>query len=83
MKNLKDLKIALVHDFLVNYGGAERVLETLSEMFPEAPIFTLLYDKEKMGDKFQGRDIRTSFLQSFPRFLRSRYRWLLPLLPMA
>lgn len=79
----KNTKIALVHDFLVQYGGAERVLEVLSEMFPEAPIYTLLIDKEKMRGKFMNKEIRTSFLQKFPRFLRKRYRWLLPLFPTA
>lgn len=74
----KNLKIAIVHDFLVQYGGAERVLEVLCEMFPEAPIYTLLYNKEKMRGKFGGKDIRTSYLQKFPKFLRKRYRWLLP-----
>lgn len=74
----KNFKIAIVHDFLVQYGGAERVLEVLSEMFPGAPIYTLLYDKEKIGDKFAKREIRTSYLQKFPKFLKKRYRWLLP-----
>lgn len=76
-------KIALVHDFLTQFGGAERVLEVMSEMFPEAPIYTLLYDKEKMRGKFEDKDIRTSFLQKFPRFLRKRPGWLLPFLPTA
>ena len=79
----KNLKVALVHDFLVDFGGAERVLEVLCEMFPEAPIYTLLYDKEKVCGKFEGRDIHTSFLQKFPRFLRRRKQWLLPLMPVA
>ncbi len=79
----QDLKVAIVHDFLVQYGGAERVLEVLSEMFPEAPIYTLLYDKEKMGDRFVKREIRTSYLQKFPKFLRKRYRWLLPFFMIA
>ena len=79
-----DLKVALVHDFLVNWGGAEKVLETLCEMFPEAPIYTLLYDKEKMSEKFAGRRIKTSFLQKFPKILRTRFRrYLLPLMPVA
>jgi len=80
---MKDKKIALVHDFLVNYGGAERVLSVLAEMFPEAPIYTLLYDKEKMDGRFSGREIRTSFLQKFPKFLRRNYKWLLPFFPTA
>lgn len=78
-----DLKIALIHDFLVQYGGAERVLEALAEMFPDAPIYTLLYNPEKMRGKFQGKEIHTSFLQKFPKFLRKRYKLLLPLMPTA
>lgn len=83
MKQSNHLKIALVHDFLVNFGGAERVLLALAEMFPEAPIYTLLYDKQILGERLVGRDIRTSYLQKFPRFLRRRYKWLLPFLPSA
>ncbi len=79
----KELKVALVHDFLNQYGGAERVLEVLAEMFPEAPIYTLLYDQEKMGTKFKGRQIRTSYLQKFPGFLRRNPKWLLPFFPVA
>ncbi|MFH2018878.1 MAG: glycosyltransferase, partial [bacterium] len=81
--NIKDKKIAIVHDFFLYYGGAEKVLEALAEMFPEAPIYTLVYDKEKMRGKFEGREIRTSFLQKFPRFLRRNRQWLLPFLPTA
>lgn len=79
----QDLKVALVHDFLNQWGGAERVLEALQEMFPEAPIFTLLYDPAKMRGKFEGADVRTSFLQKFPKFLKKRHKWLLPFLPTA
>lgn len=77
------LKVAIVHDFLVQYGGAERVLEVISEMFPEAPIYTLLYDGEKMKKRFEKRDIRVSYLQKFPKFLRKRYHWLLPFFMVA
>ncbi len=80
---MEGLRIVLVHDFLLYPGGAERVLEVLCEMFPEAPIYTLLYDKEKMRGKFAGREIHTSFLQKFPKFLRKRYKYLLPLMPTA
>lgn len=80
---LKERKIALIHDFLVCSGGAEKVLEVLSGMFPDAPIYTLLYDKDAMHGQFADRDIRPSFLQKFPRFLRKRYRLLLPLFPVA
>lgn len=76
-------KVALVHDFLVDFGGAERVLEDICEIFPDAPIFTLLHDKEKMRGKFEGKVIETSFLQKFPKFLRRRKRYLLPFLMVA
>jgi glycosyltransferase involved in cell wall biosynthesis len=81
--NKKDLKIALVHDFLNQYGGAERVLEVLVEMFPSSPIYTLLYDKEKMRGKFEGREIHASFLQKLPKFIKRRPKWLLPIFPVA
>jgi len=77
------LRVALVHDFLVDLGGAERVLEAMAEMFPEAPIYTLIYDKEKTKGKFSGRDVHTSFLQKFPGFLKRRRKLLLPFLPVA
>ena len=47
------MKVAIIHDFLTQYGGAEKVLEALHEIWPEAPIFTLFYDKKKLGDKFK------------------------------
>ncbi len=79
----KDLKIALVHDFLVNFGGAERVLEVLSEMYPEAPIYTLVYDKERMRGKFKDSVVYASFLQKFPQWMKRKLKWLLPFLPTA
>ena len=83
MKQLKDLKIALVHDFLLYPGGAEKVLKVLSEIFPEAPIYTLLYNPEKMEGLFKGKEIKTSYLQRLPKFFRHHHQWLLPLLPSA
>ena len=71
--------VALVHDFLLYRGGAERVLRALADMFPEAPIYTLLYDCEGMKGMFDDREVRTSFLGAWPEFLRKRHRWLLPL----
>lgn len=81
--NKNNLKVALVHDFLVQYGGAERILEVFCAMFPEAPIYTLLYDRGKMRGKFANKEIVPSFLQKFPKFLRKRYQGLLPLMPTA
>lgn len=63
------MKIALVHDYIKEYGGAERVLTALHEIFPDAPLYTSVYLPEYLGphkDKFKGWDIRTSFLQKIP-----------------
>jgi glycosyltransferase involved in cell wall biosynthesis len=66
------MKVALVHDFLTRFGGAERVLLELAEMFPEAPIYTFLYDEWKMGRWFKKERVQTSFLQKFPSFFLKR-----------
>lgn len=79
----QDLCVALVHDFLNQWGGAERVLAALHEMFPEAPIYTLLHDPAKMRGKFERAEIHTSFLQKFPKFLKRHLKYILPLLPTA
>lgn len=82
-ESLKSLKVALVHDFLDTYGGAERVLGVISEIFPEAPIYTLIYNKEKMRGKFKDREIHTSFLQKFPNWIKKRKKYLVPFMPTA
>lgn len=76
------MKIALVHDYLVQDGGAERVLHAFQEIWPEAPTFALLHDPKAMGSSFRGKDIRTSFLQRVP-FALKRYKWFMPLMPAA
>lgn len=76
------MKIALVHELLTQYGGAERVLDAFLELFPKAPVYTLVYDKEKMGKYYGKYDIRTSFLQNLP-FGIKKYKWYLPLMPKA
>lgn len=77
------MKVALIHDFLVKLGGAERVLQSLADLYPDAPIFTLLYDEEVCGKTFPAARVRPSFLQKAPKFLRKRQRYLLPLMPRA
>jgi len=82
------MKVALVHDYLMQMGGAENVLEAISEIFPEAPIYTLTYDKKKTGAVFGKKDIRTSYLQKFPFISKSLfgiaiYKWLLPFMSHA
>ncbi len=66
---LSKLKIALVHDFLAEWGGAERVAVALHKIFPQAPFYTAFYLPEKLGQHnqyFKGVAIKTSFLQKIP-----------------
>ncbi|MBU1167839.1 glycosyltransferase [Patescibacteria group bacterium] len=76
------MKVALVHDFLNQVGGAEKVLRIFHEMFPKAPVYTISYDKEDTGGVFEDMDIRTSFIQKMP-FGVKRYKWYLSLMPAA
>jgi glycosyltransferase involved in cell wall biosynthesis len=77
------MKIAFVHDFLFRLGGEERVLQALMEMYPEAPVYTLLYDEKKVGSVFPKERVRTSKLQKFPRFLPGVHKFLFPFMPGA
>ena len=60
------MKIALVHDFLAQDGGAERVLKAFCEIYPEAPIYVWFYDPQGVDPFFRQKDIRTSFIQRLP-----------------
>src|SRR5437868_6924727 len=66
---MKNLRVAIVHDYIKEYGGAERVLEALHELYPDAPVFTSVYLPNFLGphqDRFSSWDIRTSWLQKLP-----------------
>lgn len=77
------MKVALVHDDIVQWGGAERVLLALSEIYPDAPIFTSVYDKSNpLLSGFKSKKIITSFLQKIPGW-RNLYKALLPFYPIA
>lgn len=76
------VRIALVHDYLIQDGGAERVLRAFAQIWPEAPIFVLFCDRKRWKKEFPGRDIRTSVLQSWLGVLHY-YRWTLPFMPAA
>lgn len=76
------MRVALIHDHLTQYGGAERVLEALQAIWPDAPTYTLRYDPTVMGQAFEHKIIRTSFLERLP-FARRAFRWFLPLMPLA
>ncbi|MGL5257632.1 MAG: glycosyltransferase, partial [Proteocatella sp.] len=76
------MKVAIVHEWLSVYGGSERVTEIFHEMFPEAPIYCLVYDEENMPERFKSYDIRTTFIQKMP-FAKKKYQNYLPLMPRA
>lgn len=75
------MRIAIVHDYLLRLGGAERVLKSIHEIFPEAPIYTLLYD-DKMKRYLPNADIRPSRLNNLPAMLKKNYKFLFPIFPI-
>jgi len=76
------VKVALVHDWLTGMRGGEKVLERLCLMFPDAPVYTLVWNRGSVSAAIESHPIRTSFLQHLPDAGR-RYRWFLPLFPRA
>jgi len=77
---MSSLRIALVHDWLTGMRGGEKVLETLCEIYPEADIYTLIWNKGSVSEKIEKHKIYTSILQKFP-FSSKRYRYYLPIMP--
>lgn len=73
------MRVAIVHYWLLNMRGGEKVVEALCRLLPEADIFTLFYDPDRVSPIIRAREVRTSFLQP----LRKHYRALLPLMPLA
>lgn len=78
----KNLKVAIVHDWLVAYAGADRVVDQMRRLFPQAVIYTLVYDKDNMPAWFRDYDIRTTWVQKIP-FAAKLYKGMLPLMPRA
>ncbi|WP_175693464.1 glycosyltransferase family 4 protein [Burkholderia ambifaria] len=77
----RPLRVAIVHDWLVTYAGAERVLEQIVACFPDADLFSLV---DFLDDRafVRGKPVTTSFIQKLP-FARTKYRSYLPLMPLA
>ncbi len=73
------MRVAIVHYWLLGMRGGERVVEALCRMFPDADIFTLFYDPERVSAAIRSHKVRSSFLQPARRL----YRSLLPLMPFA
>lgn len=76
------MKVALVHDYLNQMGGAERVVLALHELFPDAPLYTSIYDPQRVDAAFRSIDIRTSFMQKLP-LVKKHHQPFLPLYPFA
>ncbi len=76
------MRVALVHDYLTQYGGAERVLGQFHRIWPDAPVFTALHDPASLPDEWRDWDIRESGLGRIPG-ARRHHRLLAPLYPLA
>ncbi|HMB17558.1 MAG TPA: glycosyltransferase [Candidatus Paceibacterota bacterium] len=74
------MKVAVLHDYLNQYGGAERVLEVILEMFPEADLYTLLYDPEELPADFEDNFEKASALNN--RLVNKNHRLFIPFMPM-
>ena len=75
-------RVALVHDFLLDVRGAERVFRTICDIWPDADVFTAVYDEDATEGRFAHRNVQTSFLQRLRPTART-FRTLLPLYPSA
>jgi glycosyltransferase involved in cell wall biosynthesis len=73
------MRTAIVHYWLLNMRGGERVVEALCRLLPDADVFTLFYDPDRVSETIRGHRVQASFLQP----LRKQYRSLLPLMPLA
>jgi len=82
MKKMKEKKVAIVYDWLDKWGGIERVLLILLEMFPKATLFTSYFDEEKAA-WVKNFSIRTSFIQKLPSFIKKNRLLSLPFYPLA
>ena len=76
------MRVALVHDYLNQMGGAEKVLLALHDIYPDAPIYTSIFDPSTVDDRFRHMDIRTSFMQRLP-LVKNHHQPFLPLYPHA
>jgi len=77
----KQPKVALVTDWMTSFGGEHRVLHALHELFPDAPIYTTIFNEEELT-MYPKDLVRTSFLQKLP-FSKKKFKWLLPWMPTA
>ena len=72
------MKVVLLHDWLTGYRGGERVLDALCEMYPDAPLYTLIHYPGTTSKNIENKKINSSFLNKFPGG-KKHYRKFLPL----
>ena len=82
VESTKELKVAIVHYWLVNMRGGERVIEALLDLFPQAVIITHVYDPDKVSAKIKAQEVRETFIGRLPS-ARKHYQKYLPLMPLA
>jgi len=76
------VKVAIVHEWFSGIGGSEKVVKAFHELFPEAPVYVFVHNKDNMPEEYNKMDVRTSYLQKIP-FAKTKYQNLLPLMPNA
>ena len=77
------MKVAIVHDWLVTYAGAERVLREMLTLYPQADLFAVVdFLSDADRERLLGKQAQTTFIQNLPR-ARKKYRGYLPLMPLA
>jgi glycosyltransferase involved in cell wall biosynthesis len=80
---LEQLRVAVVHEWLVDYSGSERVLEQILLLFPQADLYAIVdFLPDQLRGFIQHKPVRTSFIQALP-FARTKFRQYLPLMPLA
>lgn len=75
------MKLAIVHDWLTNMGGAEQIIINFKEIYPEAPIYTTFYNPDNLDEKLKNIDVKTSFLQGKKAI--TNHQKYFPLMPIA
>jgi glycosyltransferase involved in cell wall biosynthesis len=81
-RDTREPRIVIVHDYLNQRGGAEKVVGVLHKMFPHAPIYTSIVDRNHLWSDLKDADIRTSFMQRLP-FVHRKFKWFFWLYPVA
>ncbi|UYX51956.1 glycosyltransferase family 4 protein [Bacillus thuringiensis] len=76
------MKIAIVHDWFVTYAGAEKVVEQMLDVFPEADLFSVVDHLGENREFIKNKEVKTTFIQKLP-FSKKKYRNYLPLMPLA